>query len=1315
MFDIDKLFLSAIQYDVSFERGEDGKLHQVVTDKFIEGSKAQLTNSLIKNYLTLLMDRTSKEDGTPRTSNILHRSIDNDTELLKKVMKELGLETSSIETPYSFYSLSKQTDSKNDYVTGKIGIGPEALNNTNHILTMLYGVKFRGNNTLMSKLGLTDLSRHDDKHGQSILSWLSALINAHVDIAKDPYISKLNVNKFTYNLANLLVRTGFGKDTFYFLGQPILKKLAAAYNKSQSKYMKDPDISQYTLWKNEQDEILKEMFGDSFGIELNDGSVITLKDSIEIIDSTNKSKLQKQLLNKINDTIVANFVKLKGECIDYNTNGTYNKQTQALVYLAYLQFNPYAQSLASLVKYCKIDTKKQGKSLLEQLAFEEGYKELKENKLFEPKPLENLLNSSYINTKTELSINLMRDILGGQLLNGTQPVRNAVKTINNMLGRDNFQDDKLIKKISKSISSYIKSLIMNEYFKDARSDQPNFMHDLVSPSKENLSFIIKQGTNTIQLTSKSQHPLNTYIGTIGYFQYTGQDGNIYTKSFIITGVDQANRTLYINENNNWNYSGKLVLQGGRNTMQDRFNRMMIAIQTNPKYASMLDENGHIKNELLKQIVSGAVVNCGPNDTYEQLKFLKLFNAANDTDISSNYIKQDWEELLQSEFPEIRRFAEDLIAYAFITSGDMNGFTKMFKYVPESWKINSGFGDQLKSYIFDFYNHLNYLTRQQLDDIILNNWFDDQFVRPVRLSKKNPETGEWEEQFICSYREVANQYGHIVRMSKEPILIAACKNTDDGQTIPTMDPDTCPRFVKIKKRTAKRGTYSQDNYNVYRLLAFGTTSLGNAYPIYAKVQPKGNRIYQSGTYDITEYGRSDRNNEFDSLNNDGPVNIQALIKYIYDLGNVTDQKVFDNIKAQYGEVYSTMIEDIIRSGVEQFTDELEQNSADYKRAVNELNEIEDINDSENELPSAKQTINIYAGTGENVELSNFAIRPFDFRYGYKTDEEVKKYFQDLHAFLPQKFVSVEQAFQAFKFAYALINTEYAVEIVTGDADKESDSYKRGQLIYNHLTKIINNNSSAVIKRLGAQRGILNENDIKFWNENSSSIMKFLIKQSFIQNPEALQKLLATGNATLTHIQDRSKWRTEFPRILMEVREELKNKSDENRTEESHRKTYTGMINQLLPNQIFVFGSNTQGRHSKGAALTARNKFGAIYGQAEGPQGQSYAIITKDLTKSTHPSRTEDQIIEQIHNLYEYARQNPDKEFVVAYSGTGSNLNAYSNEEMAKMFASEEIPSNIVFEQTFDELVSRYEITHNSNILSEEELKEAQEIKKHCKGE
>lgn len=147
----------------------------------------------------------------------------------------------------------------------------------------------------------------------------------------------------------------------------------------------------------------------------------------------------------------------------------------------------------------------------------------------------------------------------------------------------------------------------------------------------------------------------------------------------------------------------------------------------------------------------------------------------------------------------------------------------------------------------------------------------------------------------------------------------------------------------------------------------------------------------------------------------------------------------------------------------------------------------------------------------------------------------------------------------------------------------------------------------------------------------------------------------------------------------------------------RKTYSGMIQNIAPNQVFVFGSNTQGKHGKGAALTAKNKFGAIYGQAEGPQGQSYAIITKDLTKNTHPSRTPEQIKEQVHNLYEYARENPDKEFLVAYSGKGTNLNAYSNQEMADMFGSEPIPNNIVFEQEFNKLIPT-ESTQTSSVQS-----------------
>jgi hypothetical protein len=59
-----------------------------------------------------------------------------------------------------------------------------------------------------------------------------------------------------------------------------------------------------------------------------------------------------------------------------------------------------------------------------------------------------------------------------------------------------------------------------------------------------------------------------------------------------------------------------------------------------------------------------------------------------------------------------------------------------------------------------------------------------------------------------------------------------------------------------------------------------------------------------------------------------------------------------------------------------------------------------------------------------------------------------------------------------------------------------------------------------------------------------------------------------------------------------------------------KFYSGRITPA-DDVIFVFGSNPEGRHGAGSAKTAREKFGAIRGQGEGLQGNSYAIPTKDL--------------------------------------------------------------------------------------------------------
>lgn len=136
----------------------------------------------------------------------------------------------------------------------------------------------------------------------------------------------------------------------------------------------------------------------------------------------------------------------------------------------------------------------------------------------------------------------------------------------------------------------------------------------------------------------------------------------------------------------------------------------------------------------------------------------------------------------------------------------------------------------------------------------------------------------------------------------------------------------------------------------------------------------------------------------------------------------------------------------------------------------------------------------------------------------------------------------------------------------------------------------------------------------------------------------------------------------------------------------RKTYKGIITELPDNGIFVFGANTEGRHGLGAAKTAKEKFGAVYGRT-GLINKSYGIITKDLNRNFHPSVSKEFIINQIESLYTLAIITPEKDYYVAYQGVGKNLNAYSPQEMADMFreAMFVIPENIIFEEEFSKLL------------------------------
>src|SRR5215831_3276557 len=96
-------------------------------------------------------------------------------------------------------------------------------------------------------------------------------------------------------------------------------------------------------------------------------------------------------------------------------------------------------------------------------------------------------------------------------------------------------------------------------------------------------------------------------------------------------------------------------------------------------------------------------------------------------------------------------------------------------------------------------------------------------------------------------------------------------------------------------------------------------------------------------------------------------------------------------------------------------------------------------------------------------------------------------------------------------------------------------------------------------------------------------------------------------------------------------------------------------------IFVFGSNLAGRHGKGAALEARRRWGALYGQGEGRQGLSYAIPTKDGGLQTLPLTA---INQAVFRFLLYAEEHPELSFEVTEIGCG--LAGYRPEQIAPMF-------------------------------------------------
>ena len=115
-----------------------------------------------------------------------------------------------------------------------------------------------------------------------------------------------------------------------------------------------------------------------------------------------------------------------------------------------------------------------------------------------------------------------------------------------------------------------------------------------------------------------------------------------------------------------------------------------------------------------------------------------------------------------------------------------------------------------------------------------------------------------------------------------------------------------------------------------------------------------------------------------------------------------------------------------------------------------------------------------------------------------------------------------------------------------------------------------------------------------------------------------------------------------------------------------------IDALAPGEIFVFGSNGSGAHGGGAARFAYGRFGAVWGQAEGLQGQSYGIDTMSGLAVFE---------EQAARFLEFSRQHPELRFLVTEVGCG--IAGYTPDQVAGFFHG--APDNVVLPESFAEIL------------------------------
>ena len=653
-FDVDKLYLATYTY-------KDGK--RVSSD---EKSEQGYVNKLLDNYSLVLTDFTNIAET--------RASIDTLTKILQKQILPIVQPKNTIEVnPMYELAPSFQLSRKTEYTGGKAGIAPFALNSTNHALTQFTHLCINYSNANRYNLGQLDQVYGEDD--QRIMDWLSALINAHVDVAKDPYIMALNVNSITYNMTSLLIRGGKGENTFYFLAQPALRRFTKEMLESKGIIGAEKGITERDKLKSIAKEYMTSLRE----------AIISLDDS-----DSNKAKYA-QYYNSLGSEY--SLPSIEGyDAVEVNYNDVFDKKVasealkkpkevnglyqQVISIRAYQDLSSDTEVLSNLVQLSQIDTKKFGNTLPLQLNFKRRLNRYIDNYQSRfyingadniEKPINYYLSSTFLKQKLDAGINTPRILLSGQVIEATK----GYKTIFNaacdfFLG--NSSDKNTVAELSKILTTSLRTKAVVNAVEDFNISDKKFLNMLRGP-----------------------------------------------KSI-------AKRLTQI-----------------KNDLRKRNDLPAIAF------------NGHIKNELLNYLQEYA--SDGTNQKYDRI--VTADNALTNTATYENRLLSAYQDLLDCEDEGIRKFANRLGVYAYLTSFDNRSTDSFFDVITTAWKKQKGYSDAIKAAIeilnndklvgmdyfgFNSENMQNNNFTELFTEIARNAYRNDKIVKPYQLSNYDNKYG-----------------------------------------------------------------------------------------------------------------------------------------------------------------------------------------------------------------------------------------------------------------------------------------------------------------------------------------------------------------------------------------------------------------------------------------------------------------------------------------------------------------------------------------------------------------------------------------------